>query len=62
MKKRGRKSPAVNEMMNDERMNIKMRLRKLKIQKAVSQSSMNDTSPIAGYNLSTHQKKKEKIS
>ena len=37
-----------------------MKLRKQKIQEAISQNRMKDTSPIAGYNLSYHQKKKKK--
>ena len=60
MKKRGRKSLALKEMMNEQRINIKMKLRKQKIQEAISQSHIKDTNPIAGYNLSAYQKKKKK--
>ena len=60
MEKRGGKSPALEEIMNKQKMNIKMKLRKQKIQEAISQSSMKDTNQIAGYNLSTYQKKKKK--
>ena len=47
-------------MMNEQRMNIKMKLRKQKIKESISQSHMKYTNPIAGYNLSAHQKKKKK--
>ena len=56
MKKRGRKSLALKEMMNEQRINIKMKLRKQKIQEAISQSRMKGTNPIVGYNLSAHKK------
>ena len=61
MEKSRRKSPALKEMMNEQRMdNNKMKLRKQKIQEAISQNCMKDTNPIADYNLSAHQKKKKK--
>ena len=59
MEKRGKKSPTLKEMILEQRIQNKLNLRKQKIQEAITRSRMKDKNPIAGYNLSAHQKKEK---
>ena len=49
-------------MILEQRIQNKLNLRKQKIQEAITRSRMKDKNPIAGYNLSAHQKKKKNSS
>ena len=62
MEKSGKKSPTLKKMIIEQRIQNKLNLLKKKIQEAMTPSCMKDKNPIAGYNLSAHQKRKRKVS
>ena len=57
----GKKTPTLSEEINEQRNQFKLKLRKQKIQEVINHKRHMYANPIAGYNLSAHQKKKKYI-